>query len=535
MNAALAISSFQFSDSALIRTFGTSALLAVAISYIAVAVVVPTLAALLIQDEPASTNTASGDETGGVGVLQRVTDSIVTGVARRPSPFFAMGVVAALATGWAYGQLVPQYRLADQVPDKEQALAATGRLDQKLTGANPVHVMIAWKGDPSAAGSACRKGQDAATPATGAVPEIEPPPLPPEDEAVPGEIPAPGETGADPGARMEPQAGVAPGDGDPAAEPPPGTSGAPSAAPPAGATAGGPQPIGLYDIGTLSVIARAHEVLEKEAGLGNVWSLDSLRRWLADSGDASVDTIKSYVCILPEHLVRRFIAADETAVLVTARLPDIDASEILPKVELIDRALEPVRKDHPGYEIAVTGLPAIAARNSAKLIGELNWGLVGDMFVIFIFLGLVLRSMLAGVASVLPSLLPIFSTGALLWATGQGLQFASIIAITVAFSLAIDSTIHFLNRFRLEEDRLGGGRGTELEALKRTAHHIGPAVVLTTIVLALGLGVTMLSNLPSLRLFGELTAVCLFVSLVSQLVVLPATIALYRRWVPRVG
>ena len=50
------------------------------------------------------------------------------------------------------------------------------------------------------------------------------------------------------------------------------------------------------------------------------------------------------------------------------------------------------------------GLPAIAARNSAKLIGELNWGLVGDMFVIFIFLGIALRSVLPGVASVKRSL-----------------------------------------------------------------------------------------------------------------------------------
>jgi predicted RND superfamily exporter protein len=181
----------------------------------------------------------------------------------------------------------------------------------------------------------------------------------------------------------------------------------------------------------------------------------------------------------------------------------------------------------------VTGLPAIAARNSAKLIGELNWGLVGDMFVIFIFLGVALRSVLAGIASVLPSLFPIFATGALLWATGEGLQFASIIAITVAFSLAIDSTIHFLNRYRIEEERLGGGEGTATPALIATVNHVGPAVVLTTIVLALGLGVTMLSDLPSLRLFGRLAGVCLLASLIGQLVILPATIALYRRIIPR--
>jgi hypothetical protein len=443
MNAGLALLSFQFADSALIRTFGQAALLAVAISYIAVAVVVPTLAVLLIQPEKETIPDIREHDTGGIGVLQRMSEYIIGNVIRVPLFFFLLGVAAVGFTGWAYSQLSPMYRLADQVPDKEQALAATAKLDQKLTGANPMHVMIQWK-----------KGSE-------------------------------GEPG-----------------------------------------------IGLYDVATLSVIARAHEVLEKQAGLGNVWSLESLRRWLAEAGDAGIGTIKSYVDILPKHLVRRFIDETETAVLVTARLPDIDASEILPIVDKIDKALDPVRAEHKGYEISVTGLPAIAARNSAKLIGELSWGLVGDIFVIFIFLGIALRSVLAGVASILPSLFPIFATGAVLWATGQGMQFAAIVALTVAFSLAIDSTIHFLNRFRLEEERIGPGPDSAHQALMQTAHHIGPAVVLTTIVLALGLGVTMLSHLPSLRLFGQLAGICLAASLLGQLIILPATIALFRQWFP---
>ncbi len=439
MNAGIALLSFQFADSALIRTFGQAALLAVAISYIAVAVVVPTLAALLIQPETETIPDIKEHDTGGVGVLQRMTERTIAFVISFPLLFTALGLAAVVSTGWAYSQLTPMYRLADQVPDKEQALAATAKLDQKLTGANPVHVMIQWNKDSG---------------------------------------------------------------------------------------------IGLYDVATLSVIARAHDVLETEAGLGNVWSLESLRRWLAEAGDAKVETIKSYVDILPKHLVHRFIDESESAVLVTARLPDIDASQILPIVEKIDKALEPIRKENPAFQISVTGLPAIAARNSAKLISEMNWGLVGDIFVIFIFLGIALRSVMAGVSSALPSLFPIFATGALLWATGQGMQFASIMALTVAFSLAIDSTIHFLNRFRLEEERIGPGPDSAHAALMATAHHIGPAVVLTTIVLALGLGVTMLSDLPSLRLFGQLAGICLVASLIGQLIILPATIALFRRYFP---
>jgi predicted RND superfamily exporter protein len=482
MNQAIALVSFAFAESALIRTFGFAALMAVFISYTAVAVVVPTLAALLIRREtPPETGESAkpfdrqeeeakplDQEGGGVGLLQRFTETVVSIVAARPLVFVALGLLVVLGAGHAFFSLKPMYRLADQVPDKEQALSATGSLDQKLTGANPVHVMIEWNG-------------------------------------------------------RAPQA-----DGSP--------------------------PIKLYNEQTLSVIAEAHEVLEKTAGLGNVWSLDSLRRWLAAAGDASIPNIERYVKILPNHLVHRFITSDQTAVLVTARLPDVDASEILPVVEKIDRALDEVRQRHPGYEISVTGLPAIAARNSATLIHELTWGLVGDIFLVFIFLGIALRSLLVGVSSILPSLFPIFATGALLYYTGQGLQFASIVAITVAFSLAIDSTIHFLNRYRLEEQReeeIGAEydndegrysiRGLEedttprdpaLAALMRTAHHIGPAVILTTIVLALGLGVTMLSDLPSLRLFGELASICLFASLVGQLVILPASVMLYRQYFP---
>src|SRR5262249_19749591 len=138
----------------------------------------------------------------------------------------------------------------------------------------------------------------------------------------------------------------------------------------------------LYDPATLGVIREAHEILEQRAGLGNVWSLESLRRWLAEAGDTSIETVKKYVGVLPGHLVSRFIAADQKSVLVTARLPDVDASEILPVVDKIDTALEPVRKAHPDFEISVTGLPAIAARNSAKPIWELNIGLVGDIFLV---------------------------------------------------------------------------------------------------------------------------------------------------------
>jgi len=438
LTAAIALGSFLFAKSALIRTFGGASTLAVIIAYVAVVVVVPTLAVLLLPKQT-KRQPAREQRDGAMSLLGVFSEALFRHVSRWSAVYVALGIAMVGLTGYAYTQLQPHYRLADQVPDREQALDATSRLDEKLTGANPVHVMIEWTDGQS-----------------------------------------------------------------------------------------------LFSDQVLDVIEEAHAVIEAQSGFANVWSVETLRRWLAEAGDSSIETLLKYVGLLPEHLTRRFIAVEEDAVIITGRLPDVDASEILPLVEKLDEALEPVRLAHPGFEIAVTGLPAIAARNSAQMIWELNVGLVSDIIVVVVFLGLAFRSVFASVVSILPSLFPIFATGALLYMTGDGLHFASIIALTVAFGLALDSTIHFLNRYDIEEtDASGKPRDTQ-EALQRTARMIGPVLILTTMVLALGLGVTVLSDLPSLRIFGQLSGVTLFAALLAQLVILPATIALVRRrWKPR--
>ena len=60
-------------------------------------------------------------------------------------------------------------------------------------------------------------------------------------------------------------------------------------------------------------------------------------------GSSDVATLKEYVSVIPEHLVRRFISADQDAVVVSGRVPDLDSSEILPVVDKPDAALNKVR------------------------------------------------------------------------------------------------------------------------------------------------------------------------------------------------
>ncbi|QXX76463.1 RND family transporter [Methylovirgula sp. HY1] len=288
-----------------------------------------------------------------------------------------------------------------------------------------------------------------------------------------------------------------------------------------------PKDQSLYSPATLATIAAVHKAVEKQAGIGNVWSLETLRRWLAEKAAKSdVATLKLYVDMLPKYLTRRFVAANEGAVVVEGRVPDVDSSRLLPIVDSLDKSLDKVRAEHKGYTIAVTGLAVIAARNSSRMIEKLNHGLTIEIVFVAAFIGLAFRSPLVMLAAIMPAIFPVFASGALLLAMGMGLQFASVVALTVSFGLGLSATIHFLNRLRIErrqdeDPAIGVERATVL---------VGPAVILTSIVLACGLFVTVFSNLPSLRLFGWLSSFAMLMALVADLTILRPTIMLLYRW-----
>lgn len=431
--ALLSFIALMFSDSGLIHTFGMAGAISVLLSFFVVIAALPVLGHFFIRDASSLTFERTPAD-GAMDALGAFVGVVVDRVVKHPVFFTLLGFGIFGICLSLYLSLEPRYRLADQVPDREQALSATASLDKKLTGGNPAHIMIKWKDGRS-----------------------------------------------------------------------------------------------LYDPTVLDTIHAAHQALEIQAGVGNVWSLDSLRRWLAEAGDTSIDTVKKYVKILPESLQRRFIAKEENAVLVTGRLPDVDSSEILPLVEKLDHALDPLRKANPDFEISVTGLPAIAARNSAAMIGQLKTSLFAEVIFVSLLLGLAFRSFGVLLLSFLPGLFPVVAAGSVLALAGQGLDFASVVALVVIFGLGIDSLIHFLNRLGLEE-RAGED---PVHAIRRARVLVGPAIILTTAVLALGLGVTMFSDLPSLRLFGGVCALTLLCSLIGDLVFLPATITLYRRFFPQ--
>ena len=434
--AALSFTALLFTKSDLIHTFGEAGLLSTVIALLAVLMLVPLLGILLVRDNGKLAGSTKGADTG-VQALRRFCAWIAARMVSHPGLYSLAGVVVVASLGFAYAHLQPSYRLAEQVPDKEQAVQASGKLDAKLTGANPIDVLIEF---------------------------------------------------------------------------------------PAGQT--------LYSPETLAVIADVHKVVEKQAGLGNVWSVETLRRWLLEkAGRGDVDTLKQYVGFLPKYLVRRFISEKQDAVLVSARIPDKDASELIPVVDQLDHSLDQIRTGNPGYTIAVTGLSVIAARNSGAMIEKLNRGLTLEFLFVAVFIGLAFRSVVVALAAILPGIFPVVASGTLLLIVGEGLQFVSVVALTVSFGLGLSATIHFLNRLRQEEEP---GQAPEI-GVERATVLMGPALILTSMVLACGLAITVFSDLPSLRLFGWLSAFAMLAALVADFLILRPTMTFLIKLSRRLG
>ncbi len=423
--AAFSFVALLFSSSEMIRNFGEAGIISTVIALFTVITVLPLLGVLLVRREASFSAKLKGADAA-IDVLRGFCSWIAARVVARPGVYSLISLAFVGGLALVYSNLDARYRLADQVPDKQQAVAASHRLDAKLTGSNPIDVLI--------------------------------------------ELPS-------------------------------GTS--------------------IYDPQALAALSEVHAILEKQAGVGNVWSLETLRRWLAEkAGKSDVETLKQYVGYLPAHLVHRFLSANQDAAVVSGLIPDEDANRLLPLVETLDKSLNTVRASHPGFRIAVTGLSAIAARNSSAMIERLNSALTIEIVFVAAFIGLAFRSLVVMLSAILPAIFPILASGVLLWLIGMGLQFASIVALTVSFGLGLSATIHFLNRLRLE-DRPDQSPGV---GVARATVLVGPALILTTVVLACGLAVTVFSDLPSLRLFGWLSAFAMIAALVADLLILRPTI-----------
>ena len=90
--------------------------------------------------------------------------------------------------------------------------------------------------------------------------------------------------------------------------------------------------------------------------------------------------------------------------------------------------------------------------------------------------------------------------------------------LAVSLGITVDDTIHYLWRYRRERRR---GRDIR-DAIVAAHESVGRACSVTTIVLAMGLGVMFGSRFLPIAYFGGITSLVMLLALAANLMLLPA-------------
>lgn len=167
----------------------------------------------------------------------------------------------------------------------------------------------------------------------------------------------------------------------------------------------------------------------------------------------------------------------------------------------------------------VVGLPVIMRYESIAIVEQLGRGLLVACLLGTVVIALAFRWPSLLILLLAPNIIPLaLAAAALHLIDGGQLTPTAVLALTIAFGIAVNDSIHFASRYRLE---LSHGLDQQA-ALVTSVARTGRVMVLTTVLLCVGMLVTQFSVFAPVRLFGQLMMLSFILALVADLVLLPA-------------
>jgi hypothetical protein len=271
-------------------------------------------------------------------------------------------------------------------------------------------------------------------------------------------------------------------------------------------------------------IRAVHRILENQLGENKVISAAAFEHYAA-SGFTREQIFEA----VGPFLKRRFVTDDNTQALVTGFMPTIIKSD---RLETLVATVKAEIAAAGITDAEVGGFRIMTTFATDRIVRGLQLDLTLSVVFNIFLIGFAFMSLRVVLASAIPNLFPILGTEAWLWWTGEGLQLTSVIALTIAFGIAVDDTVHFLSHYLQERRELARGH---LEAVKQTMDRLGGAIVATTLILCSGTAIVLFSDLPLVAMFGQLFVSALAFALIGDLFILPALLAAGQKFFQPLG
>lgn len=183
----------------------------------------------------------------------------------------------------------------------------------------------------------------------------------------------------------------------------------------------------------------------------------------------------------------------------------------------------------PPLVARVTGTGLLRVATAHEFAAGLVEQLALASLAIAALLAIALRSPSLGALALLPNLMPILLVYGMLGWLRIPLNVATVTTGAAALGNAVDDTVQYLDRYRRLRLTLGS------DARRATLEAVGQPMIASDIVLAVGFGVLTFASFFPVASLGYLGGAAMALSLLANLLLLPALVAVWERWSARRG
>lgn len=205
---------------------------------------------------------------------------------------------------------------------------------------------------------------------------------------------------------------------------------------------------------------------------------------------------------------------------ISLRVKDIGTNQMDSLYQNINKDIHSIFPSSD-FDVIITGSMVTFFRGNQYLIRNLFISLGLAIFLIAAFMAFMFRSSRMVMLSLIPNIIPLLATAAIMGFTGIPIKASTILVFSVAFGISVDNTIHFLAKYRQE---LSATNWNIKQSVTNALRETGVSMMYTSTVLFFGFGIFSISNFGGTQAMGILVSITLLIALISNLIVLPSLI-----------
>ena len=218
-------------------------------------------------------------------------------------------------------------------------------------------------------------------------------------------------------------------------------------------------------------------------------------------------------------LLSAFVDSTNQIMRISLKVADIGSDRM---DSLINNVIIPKKEEvfkDTKMKATITGTTLLFIKGNNFLVSNLKFSFLLAFFIIAIIMGMLFANLRMIIISLIPNIIPLVITAGIMGFAGIPLKPSTAIVFSIAFGISVDYAIHFLAKYRQE---LFSSNFFVPVAVSKALREIGPSMIYTSVVLFAGFIIFTFSDFGGTVALGFLTSTTLFISLLTNLILLPA-------------